>query len=175
MKVARSSPSRSWAACIVTIAEVPECYQRRGICKGLHSIPPCVHHPVVAGHVWRFWTKQGTWMLSGAGSSGCKNTILLTLLTSCDFQGSHDNVIDELNLYCSRWLSEVASTGDVASGKCVKHIPTRRDVALRFSLLTPGQNLIDPVLKIGQPFNAAPLVLPCRMAQRMHHLRLHRH
>jgi hypothetical protein len=28
MKVLRSSPSRSWAACIVTIAEVPELFQR---------------------------------------------------------------------------------------------------------------------------------------------------
>jgi hypothetical protein len=57
------------------------------------------------------WTMQGTWMLSGTGSSGCMNKILLPLLTSCDFQVSLDWLIDELNLHCSRWISEVASTG----------------------------------------------------------------
>jgi hypothetical protein len=56
------------------------------------------------------WTKQGTWMLFGTESSGCKNKILLPLLTSGDFQGSHDQVIDELNLHYSRWISDVAST-----------------------------------------------------------------
>ena len=61
------------------------------------------------------WTMQGTWMLSGTGSSGCMNKILLPLLTSCDFQVSLDWLIDELNLHCSRWISEVASTAALAS------------------------------------------------------------
>ncbi len=51
------------------------------------------------------WTKQGTWVLSGTGGSGCKNKDILPILTSCDFQGSHDKVIEEVNLHFSRWIS----------------------------------------------------------------------
>ena len=38
-------------------------------------------------------------MLSGTGDSGCKNKDILPILTSCDFQGSHDKVIEEVNLF----------------------------------------------------------------------------
>jgi len=41
-------------------------------------------------------------MLSGTGSSGCKNKNILPILTSCDNQGSHDQVIKEGNLHFSR-------------------------------------------------------------------------
>jgi hypothetical protein len=51
------------------------------------------------------WTKQGTWMLSGTEGSGRKNKNILLILTSCDFQGSHDQVIEEVNLHFSRWIS----------------------------------------------------------------------
>jgi hypothetical protein len=44
-------------------------------------------------------------MLSGTGGAGCKNKDLLPLLTSCDFQGSHDQIIEEVNLHFSRWMS----------------------------------------------------------------------
>jgi len=42
------------------------------------------------------WNTSGRWMLSGTRESGCKNKDLLPLLTSCDFQGSHDQVIEEV-------------------------------------------------------------------------------
>jgi hypothetical protein len=42
------------------------------------------------------WNKQGRWMLSGTGVSGFKRTDFLPILTSCDSQGSHDNVIEEV-------------------------------------------------------------------------------
>jgi hypothetical protein len=54
-------------------------------------------------------------MLSGTGSSGCKNEDLLPLLTLCDFQGAHNRVIEEGNVHFSRWMSEVASTGIVVA------------------------------------------------------------
>jgi hypothetical protein len=56
------------------------------------------------------WTKQGTWMLSGTGGSGFKNTILLPLLTSYGYQGLNDEVIEEGNLSFSRCIAKVAST-----------------------------------------------------------------
>ena len=49
-------------------------------------------------------------MLSGTGVSGCKSKDLLPLLTLCDFQGSNDQVIEEVNSYVSCWISKVAST-----------------------------------------------------------------
>ncbi len=42
------------------------------------------------------WNKQGRWMLSGTGVSGFKRTDFLPILTSCDSQGSNDNVIEEV-------------------------------------------------------------------------------
>jgi hypothetical protein len=56
------------------------------------------------------WNKQGRWLLSGTGVSGCKSKDLLPLLTFCDFQGSHDQVIEEVHSYVSCWLAKVAST-----------------------------------------------------------------
>jgi hypothetical protein len=35
-------------------------------------------------------------MLSGTGGSGGKNKDILPILTSCDFQGSHAQVIEEV-------------------------------------------------------------------------------
>ena len=57
------------------------------------------------------WNKRGRWVLSGTGVSGCKSKDLLPLLTLCDFQGSNDQVIEEVNSYVSCWISKVASTG----------------------------------------------------------------
>jgi len=57
------------------------------------------------------WNKKGRWMISGAEVSCCKNKDILLLLTSNDFQGSHDQVFEEGNLHFSRWISKVASTG----------------------------------------------------------------
>jgi hypothetical protein len=57
------------------------------------------------------WNKQGRWELSGTGVSGCKSKDLLPLLTSCDYQGSPDKVIEEINYIFSCWISYVASTG----------------------------------------------------------------
>jgi hypothetical protein len=57
------------------------------------------------------WNKQGRWMLSGTEVSGCKSKDVHLLLTSCDYQVSHDKVIEEGNSYFSRWISDVASTG----------------------------------------------------------------
>ena len=56
------------------------------------------------------WNKQGRWGLSGTGVSGCKSKDVHLLLTSCDYQVSHDKVIEEGNSYFSRWISDVAST-----------------------------------------------------------------
>jgi hypothetical protein len=56
------------------------------------------------------WNKPGRWVLSGTGVSGCKSKDLLPLLTLCDFQGSKDQVIEEVNSYVSCWISKVAST-----------------------------------------------------------------
>ena len=50
-------------------------------------------------------------MLDGTGVSGCKSQDLLPLSTSCDYLGLNDQVIEELNMPFSRWLSKVASTG----------------------------------------------------------------
>ncbi len=33
-------------------------------------------------------------------------------LTSCEYQRSHDKIIEEGNSYFSRWISDVASTGE---------------------------------------------------------------
>ena len=56
------------------------------------------------------WNKRGRWVLSGTGVSGCKSKDLLPHLTLCDFQGSNDQVIEEVNSYVSCWISKVAST-----------------------------------------------------------------
>jgi hypothetical protein len=56
------------------------------------------------------WNKQGRWMLSGTGVSGCKSKDLLPLLTLYDFQRSNDQVIEEVHSYVSCWLAKVAST-----------------------------------------------------------------
>jgi hypothetical protein len=60
------------------------------------------------------WNKQGRWVLSGTGVSGCKSKDLLPLLTLCDYQGSNDKVIEEVNSYVSCWISKVASTREMA-------------------------------------------------------------
>jgi hypothetical protein len=57
------------------------------------------------------WTKQGRWMLSGTEVSGCKGMDILPFLSSCEYQGSNDKIIEEVNSYFSRWISDVASTG----------------------------------------------------------------
>ena len=96
-QVARSSPSRSWAGYIMTIAEVHEFFQRRLNCKRpTQSASPMFitrHILVIFGAPWN---TQGRWMLSGTGGSGCKNKDILPILTSCDFQGSHDQIIEEV-------------------------------------------------------------------------------
>jgi len=52
----------------------------------------------------------GRWMLSGTGVFGCKSKDILLLLTSYEYQGSHDKIIEEVNSYFSHWISYVAST-----------------------------------------------------------------
>jgi hypothetical protein len=42
-----------------------------------------------------------------------KSKYLLPILTSCDYQGSNDKVIEEVNSSISCWISFVASTVDV--------------------------------------------------------------
>src|SRR5262252_5912869 len=56
------------------------------------------------------WNKQGRCMLSGTGGSGFKSKDLLPILTSCDYQGLNDQVIEEVNSSISCWISFVAST-----------------------------------------------------------------
>jgi hypothetical protein len=96
-KAARSSPSRSWVGSIMTIEEVHKFFQRRLNCKRpTQSASPVFitrHMLVICGAPWN---TQGRWMLSGTGGSGCKNKDILPILTSCDFQGSHDQIIEEV-------------------------------------------------------------------------------
>ncbi len=63
-------------------------------------------------------------------------------------------------------MSPLEKVGDIT--------PNVQDAALRLLQLSSGQDLTDALLKIGQPFHTTPLVLPCRMAQGVQHLRLHR-
>src|SRR5215469_9102262 len=54
MQVARSSPSRSWAACIVTIDEAHEFFQRaEEMTHRNHRVPLCVHQYGVSCQFWR--------------------------------------------------------------------------------------------------------------------------
>jgi len=54
MQVARSSPSPSWAACIVTIDEAHKFFQRaEEMTHRNHRVPLCVHHYGVSCHFWR--------------------------------------------------------------------------------------------------------------------------
>ena len=50
-------------------------------------------------------------MLDGTGGSGFKSKDLLPILPSCDYQGSNDKVIEEVDSSISCWISFVASTG----------------------------------------------------------------
>src|SRR5207247_10945262 len=74
------------------------------------GLPLCINIPLLV-MFGAPWNKQGRWMHSGTEVSGCKNKDIHFLLTSCAYQGSHNQVIEEGNLHFSRWISNVASTG----------------------------------------------------------------
>ena len=96
----------------MTIEEAHKCFQRRENCQSpTQSVSPVfitMHMLVIFGAPC---TKQGTWMPSGTGSSGCKNKDFLPILTARDCQGSLDKIIEEVNSCFSCWISYVASTG----------------------------------------------------------------
>src|SRR5258706_15606015 len=85
------------------------------------------------------WTKHGPWMLSGTGGSGCKSKDILPILTSGNYRGSHDQIIEDVNLHFSCWISQVASTeGRKRTGPDT----TRRDL---WQVKSKTQNLVGPL------------------------------